>query len=30
MNDTSFPVGKFRRARDATIIAERNKPNLDD
>jgi hypothetical protein len=29
-NDTSFRAGRFRRRRDATIIAERNKWHLRD
>jgi hypothetical protein len=29
-NDASFPVGKFRRTRDAAIIAERKGPDLHD
>jgi hypothetical protein len=29
-NDASFPVGKFRRTRDAAIIAEPQRPDLHD
>jgi hypothetical protein len=29
-NDSSFHVGKFRRTRDATIIAERKKRDFHD
>jgi hypothetical protein len=29
-NDTSFPVGKFHRTRDATIMIERRRSDLDD
>jgi hypothetical protein len=29
-NDTSFPVGTFRRTRDATIMIERRRSDLHD